>query len=63
MFIIKWLLSTAAVSTALAVGQAADDVYDLRGPAPEKGQVYLSKSTMTIKDADTTARKKQRFSL
>lgn len=33
---------------------AEDEKYDLRGPAPEKGQVFVSKMTLKIKDADTT---------
>jgi len=31
-----------------------DKLYDLRGPAPTKGQVFASKMTLKIKDADTT---------
>jgi hypothetical protein len=34
--------------------QAADETYDLRGPAPKKGQVFVSNMTLRIKDADTT---------
>jgi hypothetical protein len=44
------------LAVLIAVGgpsQAADDAYDLRGPAPEKGQVFHTKMTLTIKDADT----------
>ena len=33
---------------------AADDTYDLRGPAPKKGLTVTRKSTMKIKDADVT---------
>ena len=33
---------------------AQEKTYDLRGPAPAKGQTFLSTSTMKIKDADTT---------
>jgi hypothetical protein len=36
-----------------AVGQD-EKVYDLRGPAPEKGQVFHSEMRLTIKNADTT---------
>ena len=37
-----------------AAGRAADDeTYDLRGPAPKKGQVFVSKGTLKITDADT----------
>src|SRR6478736_2188745 len=52
----KWMIGAAAVLfTALGLGRAADDeTYDLRGPAPEKGQVFVSKGTLKIKDADTT---------
>jgi hypothetical protein len=51
----KWAVSAAALFVALSPVRAADDgTFDLRGPAPEKGQVYVSKSTFTIKDADTT---------
>lgn len=35
-------------------GIAADDTYDLRGPAPTKGMAVVRKSKMTIKDADVT---------
>jgi hypothetical protein len=53
---IKWAVGAAAVLlAALNLGRAADDQkYDLRGPAPEKGQVLVSKSTIKIKNADTT---------
>jgi hypothetical protein len=37
-----------------APSQAADETYDLRGPAPKKGQVFVSSMTLRIKDADTT---------
>jgi hypothetical protein len=52
----KWMIGAAAVLfTALGLGRAADDEkYDLRGPAPQKGQVFLSKSTLKIKNADAT---------
>ena len=37
------------------VSRAEDDkAYDLRGPGPSKGQVFVSKMTLKIKDADTT---------
>jgi hypothetical protein len=56
MFGLKWVVGTATVLfAALNLGRAADDeAYDLRGPAPEKGQVFSSKGTLKIKDADTT---------
>jgi hypothetical protein len=56
MLRIKWVVGVAAVLfSALNLGQAADDeTYDLRGPAPEKGQVFVSTGTLKITDADTT---------
>ena len=39
---------------ALALPASAADTYDLRGPAPEKGQKFSRKSTLKIKDADVT---------
>src|SRR5581483_9419558 len=47
------VLAAAGAWTKPAVAQD-DKTYDLRGPAPEKGQVYLSKMTLKITDADTT---------
>ncbi|MBN9122483.1 MAG: hypothetical protein J0I06_25620 [Planctomycetes bacterium] len=39
---------------ALALGRAAgDDTFDLRGPGPQKGQVLVAKTTLTVRDADT----------
>jgi hypothetical protein len=52
----KWL-GLAVLAGAIGLGQvraAKDDAYDLRGPAPEKGQVYVSKSQMKVKNADLT---------
>jgi hypothetical protein len=47
--------AAAVLFTALGLGRAADDqTYDLRGPAPQKGQVFVSKGNLKIKDADTT---------
>lgn len=56
MFVLKCAIGTVAVLlAALNLGRAADDeTFDLRGPAPEKGQVFVSKGTLKIKDADTT---------
>ena len=34
--------------------RADDETYDLRGPAPEKGQAFVSKGTLKITKADTT---------
>jgi hypothetical protein len=52
----KWAIGAAAVLfAALNLSRAADDeTYDLRGPAPKEDQVFVSKGTMKIKDADTT---------
>src|SRR5438445_271383 len=52
----QWAVGAIAVLfTALNLGRAADDeAVDLRGPAPQKGQVVVSKGTLKIKDADTT---------
>jgi hypothetical protein len=56
MLRLKWAIGAVAVLfSALNLGRAADDeTYDLRGPAPEKGQVFVSKGTLKIKEADTT---------
>ncbi len=58
VFRIKLLVCAAALTLAGLSGGRADDgddkTYDLRGPAPEKGQVFVSKGVLTIKDADTT---------
>ncbi len=55
MFNFKCAIGAAAVLfAAINLGRAADDdTFDLRGPAPTKGQVFVSKGTLTIKDADT----------
>ncbi|MBP3957686.1 hypothetical protein J8F10_20745 [Gemmata sp. G18] len=52
----KWVIGAAAVLFTGVVNpcRAADDTFDLRGPAPEKGQVFVSKGTLKISDADTT---------
>jgi hypothetical protein len=47
------LLATAGAFTQPVVAQD-DKTYDLRGPAPQKDQVYQSKMMLKIKDADTT---------
>ncbi len=56
MMKLKCLLGAVVVlASAYTMGRAADDeAYDLRGPAPEVKQVYVSKGTLKIKDADTT---------
>jgi len=53
---LKWAVAAVAVLfTAFGLCRAADDeTYDLRGPAPKKGQVFVSKGKLTIKDADAT---------
>lgn len=57
MFRFKCAIGAAAVLVAaLSFARAQDDTFDLRGPAPQKGQVLVSKSTLKIKDADTTMR-------
>jgi hypothetical protein len=50
----RWAVGLAAAALVMAGGRAADDGYDLRGPAPVKGQVYRSKSTFRVKGADVT---------
>lgn len=52
----KFALGAVAVLfAAVSLGRAADDdTFDLRGPAPAKGQTFVSKGTLKIKDADTT---------
>jgi hypothetical protein len=47
------MLATAGAWSKPAAAQD-DKTYDLRGPAPTKGQVFASKMTLKIKDADTT---------
>jgi len=58
MFKLKWVVGAAAVlCAALNLSRVAgedNETYDLRGPAPEKGQVFLSKGTLKISEADTT---------
>lgn len=46
------LAGVGGTSSARPVAQG--ETFDLRGPAPTKGQVFLSKMTLRIKDADTT---------
>jgi hypothetical protein len=49
------ILGGLALALVTGPGRAADDeTYDLRGPAPKKGQVFVSKGTLKITDADTT---------
>lgn len=52
------LRSSAAVLVALgslwSPARAADETFDLRGPAPKKGMAFVSTSTFTMKNADVT---------
>jgi len=55
----KWAMGmvAAALVAAAGLGRAADDeTYDLRGPAPKKDQVYVSKGSFTIKEAEMTVK-------
>lgn len=47
------ILASSGAWSKPAVAQD-DKVYDLRGPAPKKGQVFTSTMKLKIKDADTT---------
>ena len=47
-------LSLLAVLALGLPAFAADDTYDLRGPAPKKGLTIVRESTLKIKDADVT---------
>lgn len=51
---IRWQYGLALVAVAwfIPTVQAADDVYDLRGPAPKKGQVFVDHSVFTMKNAN-----------
>src|SRR5206468_2425985 len=55
MRLTTWAVGLAVALTAGSVGRAgqAEDEYDLRGPAPKKGQVYLSKGTFKIRAANS----------
>lgn len=56
MLKLKWLV-VAAVALGAALNTttgADDDTFDLRGPAPAKGQVFVGKGTLKITNADTT---------
>ncbi|MDB5313558.1 MAG: hypothetical protein JWO38_7760 [Gemmataceae bacterium] len=51
----KWVVGVAVIlagSVDLTRAKDDDAAYDLRGPAPEKGQVTVSKTTFKIKNAD-----------
>ena len=53
----KWALGLAAVlAGAIGLSRAAEnDTYDLRGPAPKKGQVYATKEVSKLKGANLEA--------
>lgn len=52
-----WAAAVLAGAVGLGGLRAAEDeAYDLRGPAPVKGQVYVSKSVMRIKNANVTVK-------
>jgi hypothetical protein len=48
-----WAVGLGLLMAAGAAARPAEE-YDLRGPAPVKGQVYHSKSTFRVKNADVT---------
>jgi hypothetical protein len=55
----RGLLMAGGLAVALVagggIGRTADDeAYDLRGPAPKTGQVFVTKGTVKITDADST---------
>src|SRR5947207_899366 len=50
---IRWI-GLAVLVFAGPAAAAADEGYDLRGPAPKKGQVFHSKGTITVKNGDLT---------
>lgn len=51
---IRWQSGLALVAVAwfIPTVQSADDVYDLRGPAPKKGQAFVDHSVFTMKNAN-----------
>lgn len=51
--------AAAVLAGAVGLGELRarpDETYDLRGPAPQKGQVYVSKTVMRVKNADVTVK-------
>ena len=51
---LKWVVGAVVLFAALGPGRAADDhTFDLRGPGPQKGQEFVSTTTLKVKDADT----------
>lgn len=52
---LTWVgVAVLAGAVGFAPPAAGDEGYDLRGPAPTKGQVFHSKGTITIKNGDLT---------
>lgn len=58
MRVTRWAVGLAVVFAAgVGFGRADDEAgYDLRGPAPKKGMVWHTKSTMRVKNADVTVK-------
>ena len=54
MFKFRCVVGAVAVFAALNFGRAADDAFDLRGPAPQKGAQYATVGKLTVKAADAT---------
>lgn len=54
MFKLRCVVGAVAVFAALNFGRAADDTFDLRGPAPQKGAQYITAGKLTVKAADAT---------
>lgn len=54
MFHFRCLVGAVGVLAALGFGRAADDEYDLRGPAPQKGAAYAFAGKLTVKGADAS---------
>ena len=51
----RWVLGLAVLAGTLGLSRGADDeAYDLRGPAPRKGDVTVSKTVFKIKNAEVT---------
>src|SRR5437588_13069675 len=49
----KWAFGLAVIlGGVVGLTRADDEVYDLRGPAPKKGQVFTTKMVLKIKNAD-----------
>ena len=48
----RWAVGFAVLAVLAGPVAGEDEAYDLRGPAPKKGQVYHSKGSITIKEGD-----------